>query len=250
MEGYSCKLSDDLVSCIARNSFAKISDFMPPHKFEEISRIINGVYDRAHKKQGKVLHGLGLAPSLPVARTFLSAALEGGVVPVLENLLGGDVVLWTERSIVRKHYPPAANHYKLAPILPFHQDSYNHLPDFPMIVLWIAFDNCGLDSPGLEVIAAPVDEILPVEHEDLLGKAYDRVAEQEIVRRYGGAARLTPTFRPGDAILMNGFCIHRTHVAASMERSRTAAVLRFMPASVVAVAPQYQWLPIRHLLAS
>lgn len=87
----------------------------------------------------------------------------------------------------------------------------------PMVTCWAPLGPCGADAPGLEVLAPPLDRLVPPAE---LGP--DAVP---------GARSWTPRMAAGDVLLVHGGALHRTHVTPAMTRERTSVELRSFPAA-------------------
>lgn len=149
-----------------------------------------------------------------------------------EALLGSRLVCNFDQCWLRRQYAPAD-----APPLhcphAWHQDgalgfdfAAHAGPPWPvdalleMVTCWIALTPCGVDAPGLELVAQRFDAPLaPADFED-----------SRIRARYASAAFRRPVLAAGDALLFSGGVVHRTHVRPEMTRDRTSLELRFFPA--------------------
>jgi hypothetical protein len=89
-----------------------------------------------------------------------------------------------------------------------------------MLTCWIALTPCGDDAPGLEFVGETVPQLL----------APQELTAEQVGSRYPVAAFHRPTMNAGDALLLRGDTLHRTHVAPSMTRDRTSLELRFFRA--------------------
>jgi len=85
-----------------------------------------------------------------------------------------------------------------------------------MITIWIALGPCGLDSPGLELVTQPIQELVQLE---LLTDCHLRTA-------FAPELFWTPVMAKGDALLFSGDILHRTHVTSDMSHDRTSIELR------------------------
>lgn len=112
--------------------------------------------------------------------------------------------------------------------LPFHQD--NRILPEPLLNLWIPLMACGLDAPGLEVLAHRLHMLEPTERRD--GNQYARMGVEidaaTIAARYPLDRLWHPAFEPGDAFLFYGTTVHRTWVTPAMTRDRLSIDLRLI----------------------
>jgi hypothetical protein len=114
---------------------------------------------------------------------------------------------------------------------------------------WIPFQECGVDAPSLGVIEAPFGEIVSFtgyqngeqvwdDPEKL--KLFSRFKpEMMAMTRFGDPARVaemrerfhdrirTPSFAPGDAMMLSNWTLHFTHTTPSMTKDRENLELRF-----------------------
>jgi hypothetical protein len=86
-----------------------------------------------------------------------------------------------------------------------------------MLTCWITLTPCGVDAPGLEIVDQPIARLL----------APHELTPDAVAARYGAPSFACPTLNPGDALLLRGDTLHRTHVTPSMTRDRTSIELRF-----------------------
>lgn len=93
--------------------------------------------------------------------------------------------------------------------------------------IWIALTEAGLDAPGLEVFPDRLTEILPVGDD---GSTVPwEINEAQAYGLYGRDSMVTPHFQPGDALIFDQMCLHRTHVTPEMTKQRLAYECWFFP---------------------
>jgi hypothetical protein len=99
-----------------------------------------------------------------------------------------------------------------------------------MTNFWIALTPCGVDAPGLEVIAdTNTGNWVPASLVDLVDPLAARdVAYDEIVAHFGAEKCWHPAFEPGDIILFHHFTHHRTYYTPSMTRRRLSIEFRVL----------------------
>lgn len=144
-------------------------------------------------------------------------------------------------ATVRK--PP---HWGL-PVTP-HLDAFVNALEFT-INFWIPFQACGIDAPSLAVVLAPFDEIVLysgyrngaevwVDPEPMKHLARFRPTMKGLFSGSDPAALAgmhdrfrdriwTPTFEPGDAMMISNWTLHFTHMTPQMTKSRESLELRF-----------------------
>jgi len=173
----------------------------------------------------------------PTASSMLLESIAG-VDEILEfltplhNLLSsrlGEAVVWNAaQAWLRRQFPP---HF--AP--PYHHPHGWHQDgalgfDFAthpegggpeavleMLTAWVPLTPCGRDAPGLEWIAVRPDRLLGV----------NELADERLRSTFAEKTFVSPELRPGDAVLMWGDVLHRTHVTRSMQQPRTSVEFRF-----------------------
>lgn len=183
---------------------------------------------------------------VPTASSFkLEAALsEADVAALLGELAAGPVPGWAEAvlrgralldrdaSWIRRQYPADMAPARHAPH-GWHQDGALEA-DFaaaavagacaatlaPMLTCWIALTACGRDAPGLELVAQRQDALLPVA----------ALTDHAVRAHHVPSLFVRPVLAPGDALLITGDCLHRTHLTPAMCATRTSLELRFLAA--------------------
>jgi ectoine hydroxylase-related dioxygenase (phytanoyl-CoA dioxygenase family) len=102
----------------------------------------------------------------------------------------------------------------------WHQDGAFLGDDIRTVNLWVACSECGVDAPGLDIIPWRLDKIVETgTHGSLF---HWSVGEGLVEKLAGPRAIATPRFMPGDAILFDQLCLHRTGARPTMTRGRYA----------------------------
>ena len=86
--------------------------------------------------------------------------------------------------------------------------------------LWVALTACGEDAPSLEIVPWRLPQIVPPGTHDSLFQW--SVGDRKVEELARGRKLAFPCFAPGDAILFDHLCLHRTGVRAGMTRGRYA----------------------------
>ena len=112
--------------------------------------------------------------------------------------------------------------------LPFHQDT--RILGVPLVNVWIPLSACGVEIPGLEVVARPLPELEETinEGENLYAGMGVEIAAKGVLKKFGEQALWHPAFVPGDALMFQGTTIHRTHVTPTMRRERISIDMRLV----------------------
>jgi hypothetical protein len=86
--------------------------------------------------------------------------------------------------------------------------------------VWVALSHCGDDAPGLDLVPKRLDHVVTTGTEDAMfaWSASDTVARQSA----GEAGVVRPIFDPGDVVLFDDLCLHRTAVEPEMPNTRYA----------------------------
>ena len=86
-----------------------------------------------------------------------------------------------------------------------------------MLTCWIPLTRCGADAPGLEFVSEPITRLL----------ALHELTPAHVEAHYAANAFERPLLAPGDALLLRGGTLHRTHAVPAMTHDRTSIELRF-----------------------
>jgi hypothetical protein len=157
----------------------------------------------------------------------LRAVVRGKLARHLGDFLVCDAdQCWIRRQYAPRHAPPQhaphSWHQDGALNFDFSAHAGASLPAdalLQMFTCWITLTPCGDDAPGLEWVAQPTIHMLgPPE-----------LTDERVRRSFAAQAIQRPTMKPGDALLLRGDTLHRTHVTPAMTRDRTSIELRFFP---------------------
>jgi hypothetical protein len=133
------------------------------------------------------------------------------------------------------------------PLAP-HLDAFLNSLEFT-VNFWVPFQECGIDAPSLGVIEASFADILSFTGYQNGAEVWvdpERIGlfsrfrpEMMALCRFGDPARIsemrerfydriwTPSFVPGDAMMLSNWTLHFTHATPSMTKSRENLELRF-----------------------
>lgn len=157
-------------------------------------------------------YGALLVDSPRFAGEYLSVLRESGMVDLVSGYLGAPAMLSAEKSVVRRVPAQTGTNW--------HQDGAFLGQDVRALNVWVALSDCGADAPGLDLVAARPDHILPVGTGDAL---FDWSIGQEAVDEWRGALPIVhPDIRAGDAVLFDHMLVHRTGVLPGMTKTRYA----------------------------
>ena len=139
----------------------------------------------------------------------------------------------------------------LPPLGP-HLDAFVHPHRFT-VNFWVPFQECGIDAPGLGVVQAPFADVRSFAGYQDGAKVWDDPApigsymcfrpamkalhrdhDPKIIaemREHFSGQIATPTFKPGDAMMISNWTLHLTHSMPEMPKTRENVELRFWSAA-------------------
>jgi hypothetical protein len=143
---------------------------------------------------------------------LLDAFEETGLRSLISDYLGERPALSMNKSVLRRVSPDSGTDW--------HQDGAFLGRGIRTCNVWIALSRCGDIAPGLDIVARRYDEIVETGTE---GAVFPwAVSPAKVEESREGAAIARPTFEPGDAVLFDHFCLHRTAVGEGMTEDRYA----------------------------
>ncbi|MGI8726543.1 MAG: phytanoyl-CoA dioxygenase family protein [Solirubrobacterales bacterium] len=101
----------------------------------------------------------------------------------------------------------------------WHQDGAFLGDGIRTINFWIALNRCGDTAPGMDIVARRLTEIVPTGTEDAL---FEWAVSDQLVSELPDAPVARPIFEPGDALLFDHLCLHRTAADPQMPKQRYA----------------------------
>lgn len=206
-------LRDAIVSALAAReaptSFAEASAWY--HEFETLD---------PGARAFTVVDGALAADSPRALFRLLEVFHEHGIDQLAGDFLGAIPAISAEKTVLRRVHPqpPAA----------WHQDGAFLGERIRTLDVWIALTPCGRKTPGLEVLPRRVDHVLPT------GGIFSWGLPNEVVQAsYPGVDSVKPEFEPGDAMLFDQLCVHRTGWRPDMEGHRLGIECWFFAADSV-----------------
>lgn len=153
-----------------------------------------------------------------------------GLLPLVESYVGGRPLISGQKCTLRLGDKDAPVRHV------FHQDgAFLGGEAARTMNIWIALTEAGIDAPGLEVFPDRVLEIMPVGEQG--ATVSWEMNEERTYARLGRDSMSIPAFQPGDALIFDQMCVHRTHVRPEMTKLRLAYECWFFPPN-----PAYQKL--------
>lgn len=146
---------------------------------------------------------------------------DAGITRLATEYLGVRPAFSAEKTVFRR-----LSHLQAPPPgYGWHQDGAFMGAEIRTLDVWIALTECGRFAPSLEILPRRVERILPNR------SAY--LTTETISQEYPGVSPVIPELRPGDAILFDQLCVHRTGHAPGMTETRLAVECwMFAPGSV------------------
>ena len=161
------------------------------------------------------------------ADAVLHSVLRGDLRRLCEQVLGARLACNIDQCWVRRQYALCSSPPRHAPHA-WHQDGALRA-DFAapgiaelltMLTCWVALTPCGVDAPGLQWVAEPLPQLLlPAQ-----------LAEAQLRERFAADRWRQPALAAGDAVLLHGSSLHRTHVTPAMTATRSSLELRLFAA--------------------
>ena len=139
-------------------------------------------------------------------------------------------------DFVRKH---AGSDQKS--LSPFHQDSVAVPVGTRLLTCWVPMDDCGLESPGFEVVTKRIDDEFPISETPHTNHETSEI-DESVVRHAVQGRLWHPVFRTGDVLVFDGLTVHRSFVRPSMTKVRHSVELRFFDRS----RTSGEWRDARH----
>ena len=137
---------------------------------------------------------------------------ETGLRRTIEEYLGERPVFSMKKTVLRRVSPEGGTSW--------HQDGAFLGDGLRTLNIWLALNRCGDVAPGLDVIPKRLTEIVPTGTE---GAMFDwSVSDKLVDEMMDGEAPPRPIFEPGDALLFDHLCLHRTAIAPGMTEQRYA----------------------------
>lgn len=148
-----------------------------------------------------------------------------GLIAAIKDYLGERPVLTVGKTVFRRADPSNPGD--------FHQDGAFLGKDVRTINVWIALSDCGMDSPGLEIVDRRLPGIVPPGTGDAffewsVGRGVAKQAND-------GQPFARPVFKAGDALIFDQLMLHATSHSPEMDRQRFALEAWFFAPSASAV---------------
>ncbi len=218
-----CLLVRGLVARDAALRFADQIDrsFAEREHHDTGARAADGYYEEFAPRPGS---------GLPIARDWIK--MGGGVLAVDTPMLTFEMMELFDSAglpkLVRDYLGEAplisaqkTTLRKADPLVPgaWHQDGA-FMGQVRALNLWLSLSRCGDESPGLDIVPRRLDDFVRAGTDEAVLDY--QVSQTAAERAAGDRAIVRPIFEPGDALLFDDLCLHKTGSDPSMPKSRYA----------------------------
>lgn len=131
------------------------------------------------------------------------------------------------------HYPPMFRRVSgrsAEGCLPFHQDYTYNRKYAGLLTCFTPLNDCGIDSPGLELVEKRVEKRLDHAANGLWEFG---LPEEKVAELFPGAQLRRPALRAGDVVVFDHQTLHRTHHHPGMTGTRQSMDARAIPLSCI-----------------
>jgi hypothetical protein len=156
--------------------------------------------------------GVWTADSPRVMFDLLESFEQAGVREVVTEYLGERPALSINKGTLRRARPSVGTAW-------WHQDGAFLGRGIRSLNIWLSLSHSGRTAPGLELVPKRLDEIVETGTE---GADFDWSVGDCVVEEVSGGRISRPVFSPGDALLFDHLCLHRTFKDPAMTATRYA----------------------------
>lgn len=143
---------------------------------------------------------------------------EAGLVSFVHDFLGEEPVLSSYKTTLRLTKPETKS-------VGWHQDGAFLGDDARVLNVWLALSHCGVDAPSLDIATSRKEQVVGAGEE---GAAYEwSVSDARAAREAGDFE--TPVLAPGDAVVFDHLCLHRTSAKPATRSRRAIEAWFFAP---------------------
>jgi hypothetical protein len=151
---------------------------------------------------------------------LMEAFGQAGLRDVLAGYLGEPPALSVKKCTLRRVPVDSGTDW--------HQDGAFLGDSIRTVNVWLTLTDCGVDAPGLDVVARRLPEVLET---GTRGAQFDWSVGPDLVEEVAPDAVVRPRFAAGDALLFDQRNLHRTGVSPGMTRPRYAVETWFFAPS-------------------
>jgi len=161
-------------------------------------------------------NGMWIADSPRVTADLFGLLDRAGFLELVTGYLGERPAISVNKSTLRRVKADPDADYSISF---WHQDGA-FLGQVRALNLWLSLSRCGDVAPGLDLVPARLDHIVPTGTE---GAVFDWSVSQAVVKETAGDAGIVrPVFEPGDALLFDELFLHATGASPEMTETRYA----------------------------
>lgn len=184
------------------------------------------VSDRARRRRRGAL---ATVESPPTLFDLLEAFREAGVDRLAAEHFAEQPMLLARKGTLRRlpHNTTGG----------WHQDGAFMGEGIRSLNIWLALSHCGDDAPGLDVVARRLDSLVKTGVTGVRerGSGYSKWGvSSDVAEEVAADAIERPIFEPGDALLFDHLCLHRTGTDPGMSKPRYAIETWFLAPSTYA----------------
>jgi uncharacterized protein YidB (DUF937 family) len=165
--------------------------------------------------------GVWTADSPHVLFELLESFEQAGVREVVTGYLGERPALSVNKGTLRRARPTVQTAW-------WHQDGAFLGRGIRSLNIWLSLSHSGRTAPGLEVVPKRLDGIVET---GTAGADFDWSVGESVVAEVSGGRIARPVFEPGDALLFDHLCLHRTFKDPGMTDTRYATETWFFAPS-------------------
>lgn len=165
--------------------------------------------------------GVWTADSPRVMFDLLESFEGAGLRQVVTAYLGERPALSVNKGTLRRARPSVGTAW-------WHQDGAFLGRGIRSLNIWLSLSHSGRDAPGLELVPARLETIVETGTE---GADFDWSVGDSVVQAVSGGTISRPVFEPGDALLFDHLCLHRTFKNPVMTATRYATETWFFAPS-------------------
>jgi Phytanoyl-CoA dioxygenase (PhyH) len=162
--------------------------------------------DRMRKRRGGAVLGVEAPPTF---FDLIEVLNKAGVGHLAREYFGERPATLARKVTVRRMRHDASGGW--------HQDGAFMGEGIRSLNVWLALTHCGDDSPSLDVVGRHLDTIVPTG-----GGSKKYAISNEAAQRVGAGTIVRPIFEPGDALIFDHLCLHRTGKDPGMVNGRYA----------------------------
>ncbi len=177
---------------------------------------LDGWYEHFHRdvlsdRKKKRAKGAVLTVESPPTLFDLLETFENcGLSAVIREFFGEPPMLLSRKGTLRRVQPEGNTGG-------WHQDGGFLGEDIRSLNVWIALTDCGIDAPGMDIVAKRLPGIVQ------MGSNYATWATNpQAAKEVSEGCTVRPVFGPGDAIIFDHLCLHRTARKPGMTKTRYA----------------------------